>query len=110
MDNYRKQTIIEGIIKYLTKSNSLNDKNEIIQSLTQQAKNKKQIKIFSAISLDNNQKEKINSILLQKYPDIKNISYEIDNQLIAGLKIIINDNLIDYSFLGKLNQIQGEMI
>ena len=109
MDKTNTQNIIDGILMYFSQKLSLKEQNDIINILHQKRKPENKIIITSAIPLDENQKKILIVFLTKKYNSTDNIKFQIDKNIIAGLKIEINDYLIDKTFLGYLNKIQGEI-
>ena len=69
-------------------------------------KNKQQIYVTSAISLDAEQKERLNNELAKKLQKDVILNYEQNEEILAGLVIKFEDNVIDLSLKTKFDEIR----
>ena len=103
--NFYNITIII-YLKILIKNNCLKNYNYIFNYFINLCNNKKCLigTIYSTIYL---QKDEINKLelIFKKINKIENVKLinKIDNSLIGGIKIIINDKVYDYSILHEIN-------
>ncbi len=66
--------------------------------------------IVSAFEINAKDREKIETLLSKKFNKLVTLDVEIDSKLIGGIKIIINDKIIDYSIHGSLNLLATSII
>lgn len=82
---------------------------EIIKNTIDENNGMKAVTIVSAIELTNEYKEKITKILEEKIAKKIKPNWQIDENIIAGLVIKIDDDVIDTSIKTKLNKIKGNL-
>ena len=64
------------------------------------------IKVITAISLDKKEKNKFLEDLAKKFGENKQIQFEVDPNLISGIKLIIDSKMIDLSTQKKLENLR----
>lgn len=79
------------------------------EKLTNLKNNIVNVEIISAIDLDETEKDKIKTKLENKLSKQVNANYSIDEEIIAGLIIRIEDNVIDNSHRAKLNNLKKHL-
>ena len=72
----------------------------------QSFENTKNVKIFSPVSLTDEQKEKLITKLETKYQVKIHAEYEVDSTLIGGIKVAFGDILIDGSIEKRLKSLK----
>lgn len=100
---------ILSLIKILTENGRIRDLSLLIDeffSLKQSFENTKNVKIFSPVSLTDEQKEKLITKLETKYQVKIHAEYEVDNTLIGGIKVAFGDILIDGSIEKRLKSLK----
>ena len=65
--------------------------------------------ISSASPLSSEFKEKIKSFIGQRWGENYLLDYQVDNKLIGGIRLKINDAIIDTTFRSRINQILREV-
>jgi len=105
---------IGNLVKMLVQNNILSDSDEIIRKYIQVYNKDKHIvdaTVFSTISLDENQIEQIKKVikkqLLVSEVEVTNI---IDKELIGGLRIQVEDLVMDASIHTQLKQLEQHLI
>ncbi len=100
---------IISFIKLLIEKGRLNELNAIIQAYSDkidQNKNIKRANIVSAIEISDDYKTQIVEKLEEKYNTKIVPSWKIDEDIIGGLIIKVNDDVIDNSIRSKLAKIE----
>ena len=100
---------ILSLIKILTENGRIRDLSLLIDeffSLKQSFENTKNVKIFSPVSLTDEQKEKLITKLETKHQVKIHAEYEVDNTLIGGIKVAFGDILIDGSIEKRLKSLK----
>ncbi len=82
---------------------------EIIKNTIDEINGIKAVTIISAIKLTNEYKEKIIKILETKFEKKIKPNWQIDENIITGLVIKIDDDVIDTSIRTKLDKIKGNL-
>ena len=82
---------------------------EIIKNTIDENNGIKAVTIISAIKLTNEYKEKITTVLEKKFEKKIKPNWQIDENIIAGLVIKIDDDVIDTSVKTKLDKIKGNL-
>ena len=102
-----------NFLKLLVEKNRFNLIFQIIEAfykMLDKINNLTQIYITGAIELQQEDKEQIQDKLKEKLNKEVNITYNIDSSIIAGLIYKIEDDVLDTSFLYKLEQLKKELI
>ena len=105
--------ITRNFLKLLVHKNRFNLIFYIIDAFNQmldKINNLVQIKVTGAVELDTNEKEEIQNKLREKLNKEINIAYEVDDSIIAGLIYKIEDDVLDTSFIHKLEELKKELI
>lgn len=64
--------------------------------------------VYSAVELSATEQKAIISKLSKEYPTECVTSFRIDKSIFGGLKIVIGDNILDFSFESKINELLNE--
>lgn len=110
-----KDKIDEKLYKFLiilVEKNKIDRFKEIIQCYTEQyneLNNIKDVKIISAIELEESEKQKITNALENKLNKRIQPQWDINNEIIAGLIFKIGDTIIDTSIKHKLDKLNKIM-
>ncbi|MBQ8476035.1 ATP synthase F1 subunit delta [bacterium] len=83
---------------------------EIFNQMLDKINNLAQVNVTGAIELDENTKTEIQNKLKEKLNKEINVTYNVDNSIIAGLIYKIEDDVLDTSFLHKLEELKKELI
>ena len=103
--------ISDGIMSYLSKNVDKDDRKKILQALKEKLEEEKLVaKITSAVDLTEQEKEKLTKFLKTKYSDRIIIQFIKDPQILGGIKIKIQDMLIDQSFSGIITKIADKLL
>lgn len=70
-------------------------------------KNTQSIVIYSAVKLNIMQKKKLEKLVAKIFPENATIRYEIDENLLGGLKISLNGVVIDASVATQVRQLES---
>lgn len=103
---------IMNFLKILIEKKHINELKAIIEALKDNidAENGiKKVTVISAIELNNEIKNEITEILGKKLNKEINANWQIDEGIIAGLIVKIDDNVIDTSIKTKLDKIKGSV-
>lgn len=79
---------------------------EVYSDLSQKAQNIIHAQVASVIELDDNQKNELKEKLSRKLQKQIEIDYEIKKEIIAGLTVKIEDNIIDLSLKAKFDKLK----
>ncbi len=93
--------------KLFTKSKNILKELEILEN---KEKGILKVKIYTAVPLKDDFKKKLSSALLNKYK-VKSILFEekIDKKTLGGIKLEINDEVVDFTILGRLTKLQEHL-
>jgi len=67
------------------------------------------IVVTSALPLTTTYQDKIAAALAKKHPQAS-VDFQVDEQLIAGLKITVGSSQLDYSFASQLQLIEKQLL
>lgn len=106
--------LIKNIIKLIHNKKLINKSEEIIKHLEQiinKSNNITKIKILSKDKLDKNIIDEIKDFIKKKY-NVKEIEFEfmIDQKLLGGFKIEINNEIIDATLKSKIRKLEDHLI
>ncbi len=94
-----------NFIKILVEKNRFNEFNQIVQAYSNELdkmNNIKRVEVVSAVELSDEQKQKtIERLQIRLNKEVK-VSWITDKEIIGGLVIKIDDNIIDTSIKNKL--------
>ena len=122
---YDKVEIIKAVFEKDTKEVTRNflklliDKNrfslifliiEAFNKMLDKINNSVQVSVIGAIELEDGSKQEIENKLKEKLNKEINISYNVDNSIIAGLVYKIEDDVLDTSLKYKLEEFKKELI
>ena len=104
----------ENVIKFLARKKLISKYKDILfklQNLIDKENGLLKVKITSQEKLGEVHKKEIENILLSKYK-AKSLVFDekVNNSLIGGLKIEIQDEIIDLSISNKLQKLQAYLI
>ena len=103
MDKSKTNAIIEGFWQYLKKENKLNLLPEILRGLTKKADEMgNNATVFSSSQLSKSQEDEVTKIVGENFGSTK-VEFEVDPDLIGGLKVKIGDKVLDLSVQNKLD-------
>lgn len=97
-----------NFIKILVEKNRFNEFNQIIQAYSDELDNMNNIKrvdVVSAVELSDEQKQKtIEKLQIRLNKEVK-VNWALDTNIIGGLVIKIDDDIIDTSLKNKLDKL-----
>ena len=105
--------ITRNFLKLLVEKNRFNLIFQIIEAfykMLDKINNLARVDVVGAVELNEDDKNEIQNKLKEKLNKDVNVSYKIDNSIIAGLIYKIEDDVLDTSFLYKLEQLKKELI
>ncbi len=105
--------ITRNFLKLLVEKNRFNLIFQIIEAfykMLDKINNLASVNVIGAIELNDEDKNEIQSKLKEKLNKEINVSYKVDDSIIAGLIYKIEDDVLDTSFLYKLEQLKKELI
>lgn len=97
-----------NFIKILVEKNRFNEFEQIVQAYSDELdkiNNLQRVEVISAVELSDNQKQKINEKLQQKLQKNIFVNWVQDKEIIGGLVIKIDDEVIDSSLKNKLEKL-----
>ena len=104
---------ILNLLKVLTEQNRM----EVLPAIREtysiakdKIENVEHIRVVSAVEIDDELKLKLEDKLNRKYNKKFIPNYEIDKDIIAGLKIYIGDDIFDDSYASKLENMKKQLI
>ena len=104
-DRSEIQNIVDGFLKYLESNRKLSLLPEIISRLSQRGyEGSKMATVYSVTPLSASQKKNIREIVKDEL-GCEEVSFEIDRNIIGGLKVIAGNQVLDLSFKAKLDQL-----
>ena len=105
--------IVRNFLKLLVQRNRFNLIFQIIDELKEliyKINNIVKVDITSAVELEQTRKNEIQTKLNSKLNKKVEINYAIDNSIVAGLIFKSDDNVLDTSFIHKLEDLKQELI
>lgn len=97
-----------NFIKILVEKNRFNEFNQIIQAYSNELDNMnniKRVEVVSAVELSDEQKQKtIEKLQIRLNKEVK-VNWALDTNIIGGLVIKIDDDIIDTSLKNKLDKL-----
>jgi len=105
--------ITRNFLQLLVKKNRFDLIYQIIDSFNKmldKINNIAQVSVTGAIELQESDKSEIKNRLKEKLSKEVNIEYNVDDSIIAGLIYKIEDDVLDTSFLHKLEELKKELI
>lgn len=102
-----------NFLKILVEKKHIQELRQINKAFTEilyDVKNIQAATITSAIELNNSQKQHITEVLTAKLNKSVIPSWEIDSSIIAGLKIKLDDNVLDLSLKNKIEKLGKSLL
>lgn len=84
--------------------------NKAFTNILYEVKNIQAATIFSAVELSSSQKQHITEVLTRKLNKSIVPDWEIDRDLIAGLKVKLDDNVLDLSLKNKIEKLEKSLL
>ncbi|MCX8515226.1 MAG: F0F1 ATP synthase subunit delta [Burkholderiales bacterium] len=104
---------LSNFLSQLQDNNKLTILPEIFTLFEQQLENYRncsKVVIQSAFELNEEQKLTFQGLLSKKFGKTVSIQVEVVPELIGGVKVLINDKVVDYSIKGSLDNLATEII
>lgn len=108
MQNKKTQLITKTLSNFLKSGGDLKQVKQVVENLDSLVKNQQQqhvANIYSCVDLTKEQKQKIESELKRVTNKSLDFKYQIDQELLGGLKIRIGDLILDYSLQGNFDRL-----
>ncbi|MCL4382615.1 MAG: ATP synthase F1 subunit delta [Patescibacteria group bacterium] len=106
----KAEDIVEGFLHFLSSSRNLDLLPQIISLLSQEQEGKKdEAKIISAVVLNPEEEERIKQYLKRKFGKNFVLKIEINEEIMGGLIIKVEDKVIDLSLDGKLKSLKEQL-
>ena len=105
--------ILVEVLKVVIENDDINLIQDISKNFTLLSKKKLNIafvEVVSSFDMDNNQKDDITSSLSELVNKKINIDFNVDKNLIGGLKIKVDDTLYDSSLQTKLENAKSKLV
>lgn len=106
----KQSAISKKVVKFLTRRRLLSKKEDILLRLNKiinQGNKVLPVKISSARKLAEKTKTQLAQILIKRYSAKKIVFAEnLDKKLLGGLRLEVNDEVIDLSVKNKINKLQ----
>lgn len=99
---------ILNFLKILADKKRFNELNEIVQAYSDKVdeiNNIKRVEVTSAVKLSDNQKQRVTEKLEQRLEKNVIINWALDKEIIGGLVVKIDDDIIDSSLKNKLEKL-----
>ena len=77
--------------------------------LRQEAENRLEVRVVSAVALDEDQAERMSAALAKRFERTIALRNEVDAGLLGGAVVYAGDEVIDGSVLGRLRRLQGSL-
>jgi F-type H+-transporting ATPase subunit delta len=78
--------------------------------LRQEAENRLEVRVVSAVALDDDQAERMKSALAKRFERAIALHNDVDASLLGGAVIYAGDEVIDGSVLGRLQRLQQSLL
>ncbi|MEI8232249.1 MAG: F0F1 ATP synthase subunit delta [bacterium] len=104
--------IAKTLLNHLRSTGQLALVAEVVDALKQSSEyknSKSHVVITSAIALDAKERQGIKSYLDKTLTESYELFEMVDESLLAGFTLQINDTFIDASVLGKINSVQNKL-
>ena len=103
MDKSKTNAIVEGFWQYLKKENKLDLLPDVLHALSKKVDEMgSMVTVFSSTALSTSQKEEVGKIISSNFGNNK-IDFEVDQNLIGGIKVKIGSEVLDLSVQNKLD-------
>lgn len=109
-DNARNEVFYKKVVEFLTRKRLISKAPDILSRLTKIINNREgkiAVKIFSSEKLSEAKKRELHSSLVKRYHG-KDILLEeiLDERILGGIKIEVEDEVIDLSIKNRINKLQ----
>jgi F-type H+-transporting ATPase subunit delta len=112
-DNQEMSLFVDNTVKFLTRKKLLSKSKNILDKLETLLNNEKGLvkaKVSTAEKMNDVLKKELNSFLLKKYNAKEVDMMEIvDSKYIGGVKIEVDDEVIDLTIFNKLKKLQTHL-
>lgn len=113
-NNTEQSLFFNKVVKFLFRKRLLSKSPEILENLRKiinQEENRIVVKVSSVEVLDNKTKTNLEQILKKRYGAREIILKEVlDKKLLGGLKVEVNNEVIDLSIKNKIGKLQEYLI
>lgn len=115
-NNVEESKLVSFFVNEVVKNNDISKlKNafKIFENLSNKRNGISKIKVISAYELDESLKKEIVEFIAKNFNVDKNksnIKYLVDEKILGGIKIFVNDELIDLSISRKLGELRKKLI
>jgi F-type H+-transporting ATPase subunit delta len=102
-----------GYLKVLANNERLSLSAEIshlFQQLRQEAEKRLQVRVVSAVALQDEQAERMKAALAKRFDRDITLQNDIDPEVLGGAIIYAGDQVIDGSLIGRLNRLQASLV
>lgn len=82
---------------------------ELYSELRQDAESRLDVRVVSAVALDEDQADRLGAALKQRFDRSVTVHNDVDPRLLGGAVIYAGDEVIDGSVLGRLKRLQGSL-
>lgn len=96
MRRARDEKNLENIVDLIEEKRALIDGNDVI-------------KVFSATELSASERESLNQAFKKKYSQDAIVRYSVDESLLRGIRLEIDDRAIDFSARNKLKRLKNKL-
>lgn len=100
-------------LKVLVDNNRLNELNDILESfklLQNDYHNRCDATIYTKYELSEEEKNRIKESLIKKYNKDINLNIVIDQTIVAGIRIVIDDHIIDATIKSEMLDLKKELV
>lgn len=107
----RKSAVItKGLLDYLKETGKEKLLPEVVGSLQEESekgKKKKEIVVTSAVELNTEEKQRLESLIKKKFSLDYSLVNQVDKNLIGGFTVKVDDWFVDASFLYQLKRLRN---
>jgi F-type H+-transporting ATPase subunit delta len=82
---------------------------ELFAELREAAENRLEVKVVSAVALDDDQKARMSEALSRRFDRVIELRNEVDASVLGGAVIYAGDEVIDGSLRGRLARLEGSL-
>ncbi len=102
-----------NLVQLLTENKRLSMFNEVrdaFNKLLDEYQQKKHCKVLSAVVLNSEQQNNVRKSLSKRFGGEIDVLYEVDASVIGGLRIEMNDRVIDETLLRRIKQLESDIL
>jgi F-type H+-transporting ATPase subunit delta len=108
MDDARE--IVEGFLDYLKETDQMDSFPEVVEMLNQELlKLNQRVKLVSAVPLSDEEMEEIGEALAERFGPNLVLEEEVNPGILGGIQVKYQDQMIDLSISGKLEEISKKI-